>query len=303
MNRSGTPTNPITVSNYPGERPVVHPGGGGSMDYPARITAGAAYFRFAGFIVEGAPLHTTMNIWVSDGQVNVPPSPTHHIEISACEIRSGIGTGLFVSPNTDSVQLIGNSVHDNGDGSQQHQGIYFQGQNGVIANNLVYHQTNGFGIQVRGNYPDPDTIVPIPARNDIVTENTVVDNSLSGIMVENNATLTTVTNNVSAYNGSYGVRGYYNGSGESLPGNVGYDNLAWGNGSGTFGNTSGLVIDFSGGNLVNDPRFADPGARDFHLLDGSAAVDTGNALYGTGDDFEWRARPRGAGYDLGALER
>jgi hypothetical protein len=303
MNRAGSATNPITVRNYPGERPVVHPGGSGSMDYPLRITAGAAYFRFAGFVVEGGPLHTTMNIWISDGQRQSEPPPTHHIEISGCEIRSGMGTGVLVSPNTDSVQLIGNSVHDSGDGSQQHQGLYFQGQNGLIANNLVYHQLNGFGIQVRGNYPDPDTTVEIPARNVIVTANTVVDNSLSGIMVENNATLTTVINNVTASNGSYGVRGYNNGSGQILPGNVAYSNVAFGNRSGQYGNSSGNIIDFSLGNLTGDPLFVDGPAHNYHVRTGSPAIDAGRAAYSPLTDFDGVGRPQAAAADLGGYER
>jgi len=303
MNRAGSATAPITVAAYPGERPIVHPGGSGSMDYPLRITAGAAYFRFAGFIVEGGPLDTTMNVWISDGQRQSEPPPTHNIEISGCEIRSGMGTGVLVSPNTDSVQLIGNSVHDNGDGSTQHQGLYFQGQNGLIANNLVYHQLNGFGIQVRGNYPDPDTTVEIPARNVIVTANTVVDNSLSGIMVENNATFTTVINNISSANGSYGVRGYNNDSGEILPGNLAYNNDGFGNHSGQFGNSSGLVIDFSLGNMLGDPMFVNPPGHDYHLLAGSAAVDVSLGPFSPGIDYDLLTRPRGPMPDLGALER
>ncbi|HEX9283311.1 MAG TPA: hypothetical protein VF882_05940, partial [Gemmatimonadales bacterium] len=39
MHRAGTAKAPITVRAYPGERPVVHPGGSESMDYPLRITA------------------------------------------------------------------------------------------------------------------------------------------------------------------------------------------------------------------------------------------------------------------------
>jgi hypothetical protein len=304
MTRAGTATAPITVAAYPDEQPIVHPGGSGSMDYPLRITAGAAYFRFAGFVIEGGPLHTTSNVWISDGQQYPPdPPPTHHIEISSCEIRSGMGTGLLVSPNTDSVQLIGNKVHDNGDGSQQHQGLYFQGQNGLVANNLVYHQANGFGIQVRGNYPDDDTVVEIPARNVIVTANTVVDNSLSGIVVENNATLTTVINNVTAFNGTHGVWGYNNGSGQILPGNVGYNNDGFGNPSGQFGNSSGLVVDFSLGNRLGDPLFVNPLLRNFHLLAGSAAVDVSLAPYSPPTDYDGLTRPRGPMPDLGALER
>jgi len=300
MHRAGTAKAPITVRAYPGERPVVHPGGSESMDYPLRITAGAAYFRFAGFLVEGAPLHTTMNIWVSDGQRTRPPAPTHHIEISGCEIRSGTGTGLLVSPNTQAVQLLGNRVHDNGDGSRQHQGIYFQGQDGLLANNLVYHQPDGFGIQVRGNYPDPNTILPIPAHNVIVTNNTVVDNSLSGIMVENNASQVIVVNNISAFNGSHGVLGYDDDAGVVLPGNLAHHNLAWGNGSGSFGNSGRPVIDFSGGNLVANPRFADTRRRNYRLRAGSPAANRALAAFAPPVDQVGRRRSRP---DLGAFER
>jgi hypothetical protein len=299
MNRAGSAGAPITVQAYPGEQPIVHSGGSGSMDYPLRVTAGAAYFRFAGFIVEGAPLHTTMNIWISDGQ-RYPPeaSPTHDIEISDCEVRGGVGTGILVSPNTRAVQLIGNSVHDNGDGSRQHQGIYFQGQDGVIANNVVYHQPDGFGIQVRGNLSDRDTVVETPAHNVIVTHNTVVDNSLSGIMVENNASHVLVVNNISAFNGSFGVRGYDNGSGDVLPGNLAHHNLAWGNGSGSFGNSGRPTIDFSGGNLVVDPRFVDAPNRNYNLLPESPALAKGEPAF---SPIENRNRlRRGRIPDLGA---
>jgi len=269
------------------------------MDYPLRITAGAAYFRFAGFIVEGAPLHKTMNIWISDGQHNPPePSPMHDIEISGCEIRAGMGTGILVSPNTRSVRLIGNTVHDNGDGSRQHQGIYFQGQDGFVANNVVYHQPNGFGIQVRGNISDRDTVIETPAHNVIVTSNTVVDNSLSGIMVENNASNVLVVNNISAFNGSFGVRGYDNGSGEVLPGNVAHHNLAWGNGSGSFGNQGRSVIAFSGGNFVADPHFVDAGGRNYDLLPDSPALAAGEPAFAPLENFE--RSPRGRIPDLGA---
>jgi hypothetical protein len=214
-----------------------------------------------------------------------------------------MGTGLLVSPNTDSVQLLGNSVHDNGDGSRQHQGLYFQGQNGLIANNLVYHQTNGFGIQVRGNYPDPDTVVEIPARNVIVTENTVVDNSYSGIAVENTATLTTVINNITAFNGTHGVVGYDNGSGQVLPGNVAYNNDGYANPDGGFDNTGRPVIDFSRGNMTGNPMFVDLGTRNFHLRTGSPAIDTGSAPYSAATDFDGASRPQAAAADVGGYER
>ena len=300
MERAGTAAAPITIRAYPGERPVIRPGGSGPMDYPVRITAGAAYFRLAGFVVEGAPLHTTMNIWVSDGQRDSGPAPTHHIEISRCEVRAGTGTGLLVSPNTQAVQLIGNTVHDNGDGSRQHQGIYFQGQDGLIANNLVYHQPNGFGIQVRGNFPDSDTTREIPARDVIVANNTVVDSSLSGILVENNASEVLVVNNISALNGSHGVVGYDNDSGDVLAGNLAYNNLLWDNESGPVGNSGRTVIDFSRGNMVANPRFVDAQRRDYRLRAGSPAANRALPAFAPPFDRTGRRRSRP---DLGAYER
>jgi hypothetical protein len=65
------------------------------------------------------------------------------------------------------------------------------------------------------------------------------------------------------------VRGYDNRSGTVLPGNLAHHNLAWGNGSGSFGNQGRPVIDFSGGNLVADPRFVDSANQDYNLLSGS----------------------------------
>lgn len=302
MNRSGTREAPITVRAYPGERVVVRPDGSGSMDYPLRVTAGAAYFRFAGFVVEGSPLHTTMNIWVSDGQRS-GPAPTHDIEISGCEVANGVGTGIFVSPNTERVHVLGNRVHDNGDGSRQHQGIYFQGGHGLIANNLVYGHANGFGIQVRGNYPDPDTEVEIPARDVIVTSNTVVGNRLSGIMVENNATRITVVNNIAAFNGSRGILGYDNGSGSVLPGNLAFNNLGFGNRSGQFGNDSEDGITFTRMNLSRDPRFVRQASRNYRLRLGSPAANRADPRYAPAADITGRPRSRPPAPDLGAFER
>ena len=296
MTRAGSATAPITVRNYPGETAIIHPGGTGSMDYPVRITAGAAYFRLQGFVIEHGPLDGTVNLYVSDGQ-QPQPQAAHDIEIRENEIRDGMGTGVLVAPRTSRVHLIGNSVHDNGVGTaHQHQGLYFQGQNGLIANNNVYDQPNGFGIQVRGE----DTL--IPANNVIVTQNTSVGNSLAGIVVENTASNVRVTNNISAFNGTNGIFGFYC-CGPYLPGNVGYNNDLYGNPSGGTRNSSGTVIDFSGGNLSGDPRFVNRGASDFHLLTGSGALDLAHSAYSMAFDRENLQRPRGPAPDLGAHER
>ena len=295
MMRAGTSQAPITVKNYPGEQPIIHPGGSGPMDYPVRITAGAAYFRLHGFLIENAPLDTTVNVYISDGGLQQPQA-AHDIEFRDNEVRNGMGTGLLVAPRTARVHLIGNAVHDNGVGlAHQHQGVYFQGQDGLIANNAVYNQPNGFGIQVRGE----DT--EIPANNIIVTENTSVGNSLAGFVIENTASNVRVVNNVSAFNGTYGIHGYYC-CGPNLPGNVGYNNVLYGNGSGPTRNNSGTIVDFSGGNMLSDPRFRDRSGADFRLNPGSAAVDTALLNFSPSFDRDDLARPHGPAADVGAHE-
>jgi hypothetical protein len=296
MQRAGTATAPITVERYPGERPVIHPGGSGSMDYPVRITAGAAWFRLRGFVIEGAPLDGVVNVYVSDGG-QTQPAAAHDIELSGNEIRDGMGTGVYVAPNTSNVQVIGNAVHGNGIGTaHQHQGVYVLGQNALVANNRVYDQPHGFGIQVRGEDPAQ------PASNVVVASNTTVANALAGIVVENTARNITIVNNVSAFNGTRGIYGYYC-CGTILAGNVAYNNLLFGNGSGSTGNSSGIVIDFSSGNLGGDPHFANRSAGDFHLESGSAAIDRALLGWSPWTDSDGKARPQGPAPDVGAYER
>lgn len=60
---------------------------------------------------------------------------------------------------------------------------------------------------------------------------------------------------------------------------------------------------FSGpGNVSADPLFVDPGAANYHLGVGSAAIDTGAPVGAPAMDINSIARPRGAGFDMGAYE-
>ncbi|MGW3993156.1 right-handed parallel beta-helix repeat-containing protein [Amycolatopsis sp. NPDC004772] len=56
-------------------------------------------------------------------------------------------------------------------------------------------------------------------------------------------------------------------------------------------------------NFAGDPGFADPAHGDYHLAEGSAAVDTGSPGHAPAFDLDGAARPAGAGFDLGAYER
>lgn len=296
MDRSGTAAEPITVKAAPGEQPVIHASGTTSNDYPVRITAGAAYFRLQGFVIENAPLDGTVNVWVSDGQKDQPQA-AHDIEILGNEIRDGKGTGMLVSPRTERVHVVGNSVHGNGFGTEhQHQGIYVQGQNAVIAENIVYDQPNGFGIQVRGEDARR------AANNVLVTQNTSVNNSLAGIVIESTASNVTVVNNISSFNGTYGIHGYYC-CGTSLPDNIAHDNVLFGNADGPTYNTSGRSVVAFSDNLLGNPLFVDRENGDFHLQAGSAALNVALPGFSLRYDRQGVTRPKQAGPESGAYER
>jgi parallel beta-helix repeat protein len=56
-------------------------------------------------------------------------------------------------------------------------------------------------------------------------------------------------------------------------------------------------------NLTGDPGFVDAAGGDFHLVDGSGAIDTGSADSAPTFDRDYTTRPTGAGVDIGAYER
>ena len=54
--------------------------------------------------------------------------------------------------------------------------------------------------------------------------------------------------------------------------------------------------------VLEDPAFVDPDAADFHLREGSPAIDAGSSDNAPDNDFEGNPRPKGSGYDIGAFE-
>jgi hypothetical protein len=283
MTRAGTAVAPITIRNYPGERPVLRPGTGQTDNMPLQL-GGAAYVRFQGLVIEAATGPSTTNVYAW--------GTTHDIELTECEVRNSQRQGFFSEDTTRAIQVIGCHFHDNGGSGpvQLDHNLYVQGHNHVIANCLIANAPNGFDLQI---YPSSDGI--------IVSENTIVGAMRDGIIVGSDGGTTTtnltIVNNVIAFNGRYGISTYWGGAVGT--GNLATANVAWGN---TAGQLDGSGITYLA-NTIADPRFVDRTAGNFHLQLASPAVDTALIGYALAADLDGAARPRGLGPDKGSFER
>jgi hypothetical protein len=54
--------------------------------------------------------------------------------------------------------------------------------------------------------------------------------------------------------------------------------------------------------VIGNPLFVNPDGADFHLQSDSLAIDAGAPSSAPISDFDWKARPIGAGYDIGVYE-
>ena len=159
MDRAGTAAAPITVENHPGERPIVNGGG----QRPLEVSSSGAYFRLRGFILQNSPYN-------SGGNVDLYG---HHLEISGNEVRNAQDQGIYTDEDSHHAQILGNWIHHNGQGViHQSHGIYLQGNDHLVANNVIHDHVEGFGIQVYDRN-----------SRSIITANTVTGAGHSGIVV------------------------------------------------------------------------------------------------------------------------
>jgi hypothetical protein len=286
LERAGARTAPITIAAYPGERVVLRAASGSGDTYPLRIASGAAYARIQGLVLELAKGKSSTNVYFEGS--------AHHVELSRNEIRFSQDQGVFAEASTRNLHIIGNRVHGNGRGrvSGQHQshGLYIEGRNHLIANNVVYDHPSGFGIQI---YPDN--------KGTIIVSNTVVGSGHSGIVVggDDGVGDITIRNNVIAFNASYGVQM----DSDCPTGPVPIDrNVIYGNRDGAVQGGCSRV-NTSGGNVTSDPRFVSRAGKNFQLGSGSPAINRARPDFSLRTDARGRKRPRGGGYDVGAYER
>lgn len=244
-----------------------------------------------GFDVVGNVVHDTAKegICLKDGSRNgkARGNTVHHVR------AVGIYTDAW-DKATSGIEISANTVHDTGS-----DGIALASEMGGrlssvrVVNNVVYDAAF-VGIAVTTNGDSEHH----PIAGAQILNNTAWSNGGSwggGIAVANpDATGVVVRNNIVSDNRSFQlVLG-----GDVPAANAVFDhNLV----DGYRGDAEDGEI-YGAAHVEGDPLFVNAPGRNFRLRKGSPAIDRGSAAGAPKTDFEGRARPRGAGYDIGAFE-
>jgi hypothetical protein len=270
----------VTVKAYPARRAVV------TAEADGVVWINCDYVRVQGFVISGPSVVGGTNVYGAKG--------ADHVQIVGNEIRNSICQGIALEEETDAWRMTRNWIHDNGHGcDEQAHGIYLQGDDHLVANNVIDRQPEGYGVQVY----DYD-------RNPRIVNNTIAHSGRGGIVVGGSACRSEdrcgvagalVANNVFAYNSTYGI------ARSSPPKSCDiHANLAFANGSGSY--ESGWPDGCLGRNTSRNPLFVDPAKPDYHLRARSPAIGAGDPRVAVSPDYNGVARPQGRRPDLGAYE-
>lgn len=261
LNRSGTSSRPIIITNYPGEVAILH----------GSTRASGAYANFLGtpesapgLIFEG-PTGPGSNLDLIDVM------NTHDVTFDHVEIRSGNYHAGFYQYRGYNIKLLNSYVHDNGvPSSNLDQGIYWdetaRGGN-LIANCVIEHNAaQGIALYAGSSSFEPSQVT--------IEDNTIVDNGHYGIAVY--GTRNIIVNNILANNGARfnsQQLGIEHGSDHFIDSNILWSSTASQQG---MYNPVGQRVTHS---IIQNPLFADPAKHNYHLLAGSPAIGAGNAKY------------------------
>jgi hypothetical protein len=183
----------------------------------------------------------------------------------------------------------GNIIHDmpnNGISLGTYWGDGFSGAR--IVNNLIYNNGDD-GIAIGTD----DASKPVDDTQ--IIHNTIAGNAGGGILVGSGGGgigAIGIINTIVVLNGT-GLYGW--GTSDAVISS-----------NDVYGNSTGYAGPFSdqtgiGGNIAEDPLFANESAGDYHLEGGSPCVDSGAGV-DVDVDLEGTPRPQGSGWDMGAYE-
>ncbi len=217
----------------------------------------------------------------------VEGSPTLVGNAIVANVANTDGGGLYLwnsDPTLSSNTIVGNRATLGG-------GLYVRESNPRLSSNIVADNqvaTNGSGLYVEASSPR--------LWHTTIARNTGGDGS--GLYVTDDGTTysTVGLTNTILVSQTVGIVA-------TADNTATLEATLWGDGAWTnaadMGGAGTILTGTS--NFRSDPLFADPSAGDYHLKDGSEAIDNGVDA-GTGSDVDLDLRPIGTGFDIGADE-
>jgi hypothetical protein len=260
--------------------------------YGAIVHVTGDYVDVRGFDING---NTQVGIYMEGSYGSIVGNKVHGTGKNVDSSNGGAGIHV-AGPNYDNhnVDIIGNLVYDIGEASRLVHGIYLAYPNGQVSNNIV-HNVSGFGIHAWH-----------AARDLTVSNNLVFHVDANGIgigagdgvspYIANNFV---VTNNISVYNGEYGLYEASDGVSRIGDHNLYYNNLVYGNAAGAKSLRSATY-----NTIAADPQFRSyqaDGSGNYYLKPGSPGIDGGTATGAPATDYAGNPRPHGH-YDIGPYE-
>jgi len=300
---------PVTVKAFPGDIVTLLPNTGDDF---VLLFIGTQYIIIDGLILDGT------NVGVGTVKITWGTShpPAHHIRIQNSEVRNSPKQGILVDDGSNYNEFINLDIHDNGDNDFNH-GMYINSKNNIIQDCRIF-QNAGWGVQIYNHR------LPEEAENNMVIKNKIYDNARvgnrgygivlgsgrgnkaynnliwgnqGGIEIGYGGSSNTEVHNNTIY-GNKGNNGSCIHVGNSRDDSV-KNNICWDNGQDIIDNGTNTVL---AGNSTTNPLFVNAAGLNFHLRDGSQAIDAGVAVNGVLDDFDGTSRPQGSNHDIGAYE-
>jgi parallel beta helix pectate lyase-like protein len=263
----------------------------------AGVSVNASYVRIEGFDIRWV-YHDALSINVDN--VEIVGNHIHDIGRYCTDDSFGIAGYAGHSGNVVFEQNVLNDVGRLGPGEagctpatdywQNHDhGIYHsQGDNFIVRNNVFYHFTHGWPIQLYAGSVAQFYVVnnTFAFANPNRVGHIVIDEPLSNSVIANNIFYQPTTAGIDMSGGTL--------TNVTVENNLTASGVVWS------GSTTGATF---ANNLDNtDPQFVNPATFDFHLQAGSPAIGSGIALPYVTNDFDGVSRPQGAGVDIGAFE-
>jgi parallel beta-helix repeat protein len=240
--------------------------------------------------------------------------------------------GIYVSNSGDRPTLRGNVVHDNNANGIHMNGDLSQGGDGIISNaivenNVIYNngEAGGSGINMDGvansvirnnllynNHASGISLYQIDggvcSRYNRVLNNTIINASdgrwavnIGGAGCTNNKIFNNILYTYHDYRGSITT------AASSIAGmqsdyNVVMSRFSTNTGDSVMSLTSWRALGYDTHSIIATPGQLFVGNGDYHLKDGSPAIDVGVTLADVTRDLDGNSRPIGARYDIGAYE-